>query len=193
LVDKISRDNNKKVRLDLTLFDESLIPVQHLNLVKNIIIQLLRNAVIHGLEKPEKRVRRGKPQQGVISVVVKVVDNAIMVLVKDDGRGIDFTSIKKHLISQHTYTEAQVEKMTPRDLVKVIFRPGYSTAKQVDNHAGRGVGLDVVKTYIDSMGATLSVGCKSKRSSEFRIAIPLQNTDQLNTATPSNQFESQCA
>jgi signal transduction histidine kinase len=187
LVDKISRDNKKKVLLDLSLFDESLIPEQYLSVMKNIIIQLLRNAVIHGLEKPEKRVQRGKSTRGVISIAVKEANDAIIVVVKDDGRGIDFTSIKKHLILQQTYNQAQVEKMTPRDLVKVIFKPGYSTAKKVDNHAGRGVGLDVVKTYIDSMNASLSVGCKAKRFSEFRISIPLKNTEKTNETVLSSQ------
>lgn len=192
LVNKISRDNKKTVLLDLSLFDESLIPAENLNVVKNIIIQLLRNAIIHGLEKPAKRVQRGKPEQGVISIVVKEVAGAITVIVKDDGRGIDFPSIKKHLLMQQVYSQAQVEKMTPRELVKVIFKPGYSTAKKVNNHAGRGVGLDVVKTYIDSMGASLSVGCKAKRSSEFRITIPLQNVDGIDSTRSFDQTD-QCA
>ena len=192
LVNKISRDNKKTVLLDLSLFDESLIPAENLNVVKNIIIQLLRNAIIHGLEKPAKRVQRGKPEQGVISIVVKEVAGAITVIVKDDGRGIDFPSIKKHLLMQQVYSQTQVEKMTPRELVKVIFKPGYSTAKKVNNHAGRGVGLDVVKTYIDSMGASLSVGCKAKRSSEFRITIPLQNVDGLDSIRAFDQAD-QCA
>ncbi|MFT6222067.1 MAG: signal transduction histidine kinase [Candidatus Endobugula sp.] len=187
LVDKISRENKKEVLLDLSLFDESLIPEQYLSIMKNIIIQLLRNAVIHGLEKPEKRVQRGKSKRGVISIAVKEANGAITVVVKDDGRGIDFTSIKKHLISQQTYTQTQVEQMTPRDLVKVIFKPGYSTAKKVDSHAGRGVGLDVVKTYINSMNASLSVGCKAKRSAEFRISIPLKNTEKTNETVMSSQ------
>ena len=192
LVDKISRDNKKTVLLDLSLFDESLIPAKNFNVVKSIIIQLLRNAIIHGLEKPAKRVQRGKPEQGVISIVVKEVAGAITVVVKDDGRGIDFTSIKKHLVTQNVYSQEQVEKMTARELVKVIFKPGYSTAKKVSNHAGRGVGLDVVKTYIDSMGASLSVGCKAKRSSEFRITIPLQNVDGIDSTRSFDQTD-QCA
>lgn len=189
LVDKISRDNKKKVLLDLSLFDESLIPEQYANVMKNIIVQLLRNAVVHGLEQPKKRVQMGKPARGVITIVVKKAHGAITIVVKDDGRGIDFTSIKKHLILQQTYTQAQVEKMTPRDLVKIIFKSGYSTAKKLDNYAGRGVGLDVVKTYIDSMSASLSVGCKPNRYSEFRISIPLKNTEEKNETI----FSSQCA
>ena len=95
-------------------------------------------------------------------------------------------------MTQNVYSQEQVEKMTPRELVKVIFKPGYSTAKKVSNHAGRGVGLDVVKTYIDSMGASLSVGCKAKRSSEFRITIPLQNADEIDSKKMFSQAD-QCA
>jgi signal transduction histidine kinase len=185
---KISRDNDKKINLDFSLFDESLISDKCFNVIKNIIIQLLRNAIIHGLESPKKRISIGKKAEGTVALVVKKVAGNIVVIVKDDGRGIDFLSIKNHLLSTSIYTKDQLDVMTPRELVKVIFKPGYSTAKYVDNHAGRGVGLDVVKAYVDSIGASLSVGCKAKRSSEFRILIPNKNDNQLDVPTLKSQY-----
>jgi len=190
LAKKVSRDNNKKVHLDFSSFDESLIADQYSHVIKNIIIQLLRNAIIHGLETPRQRITLGKKAEGTIAIVVKESHESIALMVKDDGRGIDFLSIKKHLLSAHIYTQDQLDVMTPRDLVSVIFKPGYSTARHVDNHAGRGVGLDVVKAYTDSMGASLSIGCKAKRSSEFRISIP---TKHGGNASNASALSSQCA
>ncbi|MGS2717147.1 ATP-binding protein [Eionea flava] len=189
LAKKVSRDHHKKVHLDFSQFDETLIPAKHQGVVKNIIIQLLRNAIIHGLEKPKKRMALGKDEKGHIAVMIKKINDVVTIVVKDDGRGIDFGAIKQHLLDEGQYAANKIESMTPRDLVKTIFKPGYSTAKYVDNHAGRGVGLDVVKAYIDNMGASLSVGCKAKRSSEFRISIP----DHASPADVSQSLSAQCA
>lgn len=174
LAEKVSQSHRRQVRLDFSQFNESLIPSESMPVVKNVLIQLIRNAIVHGLEKPEKRQKLGKNPVGRIAVIVEEVDDMLMIRVNDDGRGIDFKSIRKYLVEKGQYSHEQVEALKPKELVKFIFKPGFSTAKNVDNHAGRGVGLDVVKELLDEMGAYLSVSCKSKKSSEFRIRIPLK-------------------
>ncbi len=172
LVVRMSKDFGKKVHLDLSQCEFGLIPEGYVMDVKKILIQLIRNAIVHGLEKPKKRLALAKPEQGVVSVVVENKNDEIMICVKDDGRGIDFKAIKKYVLAQKGYDVSYVDKMSPKELVKFIFTSGFSAAKKMSHYAGRGVGLDVVKTLVDDMGAYLSVSCKANQSSEFRIRIP---------------------
>jgi two-component system, chemotaxis family, sensor kinase CheA len=176
LAKRVSTDVDKKVRLDVSRFDTSLIPSSLMSVMKTVLIQLIRNAIVHGLEKPKKRVELGKPKTGLIEVIAELLDDDVTVTVRDDGRGIDFNAVKQYLLIQGQHSVDQVKRMGPRELVRFIFQPGFSTSKHLDNHSGRGVGLDVVKASIDGMGAYLSVSCKSKRSSEFRIRIPVTET-----------------
>jgi chemotaxis protein histidine kinase CheA len=173
LAKRVSADVNKKVRLDLSKFDAKLIPSTSMPVMKTVLIQLIRNAIVHGLEKSKKRLELGKPKTGLIEVVVEKLDGNVIVTVRDDGKGIDFNAVKQYLLMQGQYSAAQVNKMGARELVRFIFQPGFSTTKYVDKHSGRGVGLDVVKSSIDSVGAYLSVSCKAKCSSEFRVSIPV--------------------
>ena len=113
---------------------------------------------------------------GRVSIVVEESGDLLLIRVHDDGRGIDFKAIRTYLLEKKNYTQEQVAAMPPKELVKFIFKPGFSTAKNADNHAGRGVGLDVVKELLDDMGAYLSVSCKAKQSSEFRIRIPTKES-----------------
>jgi len=185
LADKISASCHKQVVLDFSRFNMGLIPSRSMPAMRNVLIQLIRNAIVHGLEKPEKRKKLGKHPIGTISIVVEEVNESVVLSVRDDGRGINFSAIRSYLLESGKYQAGQVESMKRRELVKCIFSPGFSTSKHVDHHAGRGVGLDVVKEQLNNLGASLSVSCKAKQSSKFTVCLPIVKPEPISASMES--------
>jgi chemosensory pili system protein ChpA (sensor histidine kinase/response regulator) len=167
-----AKASNKQVELTLagaeTELDNNII--QHL---ADPLLHLVRNAVAHGIERAEERYEEGKPNQGNIAVRAYHKGNHIYVEVEDDGRGVDFERVKATAIENGLITAEQAPTLGRRELVDLLFRPGFSTAPRRTELAGRGVGLDVVRSNIDSLNGEIEVETEKGIGSRFTLKVPL--------------------
>ncbi len=155
--------SGEETELDRTVVDEIGDPLMH----------LLRNAADHGLESSQQRVQRGKPAKGSIWLDAYQDGNNVVIEVRDDGNGIDVKAVKKKAIERGTITEEQGENMTDKEIIDMLFLPSFSTAKEVSDVSGRGVGLDVVKSKIESLSGEVEVKSKLGEGSTWIIRLPL--------------------
>lgn len=155
--------SGEETELDRTVIDEIGDPLMH----------LLRNSADHGLESAELRAERGKDPVGSIGLNAYQDGNNVVIEVSDDGNGIDVEKVRSKAIEKGTLTEEVAETMSDKDIIDLLFRPSFSTSKQVTDVSGRGVGLDVVKTKIESLGGDIEVKTALGEGSTFIIRLPL--------------------
>lgn len=155
--------SGEDTELDRTVIDEIGDPLLH----------LLRNAADHGLETNEERAALGKPETGSIILNAFQEGNNVVIEVKDDGKGIDAEKIKAKAIAKGTITAEQGDAMSDKEIIDLLFRPSFSTAEKISDVSGRGVGLDVVKTKIESLGGDVEVRTTLGQGSNFIIRLPL--------------------
>ncbi|MCR4813442.1 MAG: chemotaxis protein CheA [Lachnospiraceae bacterium] len=149
--------------LDRTVVDEIGDPLMH----------LLRNSADHGLESAEIRAKRGKPEVGSIFLDAYQDGNNVVIEVRDDGNGIDVEAVKRKAVEKGKITQEQADAMSEKEAIDLLFQPSFSTAKQVSDISGRGVGLDVVKSKIESLSGEVEVRTKLGEGSTFTIRLPL--------------------
>ncbi len=162
----------KHVRLEMVGKDTELDRTL-LEAVKDPLTHLIRNSVDHGIETPDVRMRAGKAPEGVLTLRARHESGQVLVEVVDDGGGIDGARIGAKAVEKGVLTEAEAERMSPTELLQLIFAPGFSTAAAVTNVSGRGVGMDVVKTNIESIGGTIEVESVPGEGTVCRLRIPL--------------------
>lgn len=155
--------SGEETELDRTVVDEIGDPLMH----------LLRNAADHGLESAELRIQRGKPEVGSIWLDAYQDGNNVVIEVKDDGNGIDVESVRDKAIERGVITPEQAEIMSEKDIINLLFHAGFSTAKTISDVSGRGVGLDVVKSKIESLSGEVEVKSKLGEGSTWIIRLPL--------------------
>ncbi|MBQ7955834.1 MAG: chemotaxis protein CheA [Lachnospiraceae bacterium] len=155
--------SGEETELDRTVVDEIGDPLMH----------LLRNAADHGLESAEVRAQRGKPAVGSIWLDAYQDGNNVVIEVRDDGNGIDTKAVKAKAIERGTITPEQGESMSEKEIMDLLFLPSFSTAKQVSDVSGRGVGLDVVRSKIESLSGEVEVRSKLGEGSTWIIRLPL--------------------
>ncbi|MCR4403520.1 MAG: chemotaxis protein CheA [Firmicutes bacterium] len=141
--------------------------------VADPIIHLLRNAVGHGIEPPEERVRRGKPEKGRVRLAARHVEDRVVIVVEDDGGGIDLVRVREAAVRKGLIAPEAAEALSDEETIELIFQPGFSTASQVSDVSGRGVGLDIVRTNIEKLGGTLRVRTSPGKGSTFVLSVPL--------------------
>jgi two-component system chemotaxis sensor kinase CheA len=137
------------------------------------LIHILRNSVDHGLETVEERKKIGKKEEGKIILKAFQEGESIIIEVSDDGKGIDVDSIRKKALEGHFVSQQSVEQLSRKDLLSLIFLPGLSTAKEVTNLSGRGVGMDVVKKKIEEIGGNVGVATVKGKGTKITIRLPL--------------------
>ncbi len=140
--------------------------------IKDPLIHLIRNAIDHGIEKPEERVRLGKPKTGRVSVKAYIQMGNLVLEIADDGQGIDWSKIRETAIKRGLIERGQ--EVSREELEAFIFQPGFSTSTFVTSVSGRGVGLDVVKTNVESLGGTVECTSERGKGTTFKIQIPLR-------------------
>jgi len=155
--------SGEETELDRTVVDEIGDPLMH----------LLRNSADHGLESAEVRAKRGKPEVGSIFLDAYQDGNNVVIEVRDDGNGIDVEAVKAKAIERGVITPEQGESMNEKDIINLLFHAGFSTAKQISDVSGRGVGLDVVKSKIESLSGEVEVKSKLGEGSTWIIRLPL--------------------
>lgn len=155
--------SGEETELDRTVVDEIGDPLMH----------LLRNSADHGLESAEVRAQRGKPPVGSIFLDAYQDGNNVVIEVRDDGNGIDTEAVKEKAIERGVITPEQVAGMSEKDIINLLFLPSFSTAKQITDVSGRGVGLDVVKSKIESLSGEVEVKSQLGVGSTWTIRLPL--------------------
>lgn len=153
----------EETELDRTVVDQIGDPLQH----------LLRNSADHGIEDVELRKQRGKPEEGKIELNAYQEGNNVIIVVKDDGGGIDTENVKKKAIERGLVTEDAAEDLTDKEIIDFLFMPSFSMAKKITDISGRGVGLDVVKSNIEALGGDVEVKSEYGLGSKFTVRLPL--------------------
>ncbi|MFM7777982.1 MAG: chemotaxis protein CheW [Alphaproteobacteria bacterium] len=172
LVRDLANELGKKIDLEMRGADTEL-DRQVLELIKDPLTHMVRNSGDHGLERPADRRAAGKPETGRILLNAYHQGGHIIIEIGDDGRGLPVDKIRAKVLAQGLATEAELAQMNEHDVLRFIFRPGFSTAQQITSVSGRGVGMDVVKTNIERIGGTIELRSKEGRGTTFTIKIPL--------------------
>ena len=153
----------RETELDRTVIEE----------IGDPLIHLLRNSVDHGIETKEERIRLGKPAKGTVRLAASHQENQIVITVEDDGKGMDPQALKERAVEKELITQQAADKMTDQEAFNLVFLPGFSTAKQVSDISGRGVGMDIVRTHIEKINGTVEVDSKKGVGTVFTIKLPL--------------------
>jgi two-component system, chemotaxis family, sensor kinase CheA len=172
LVRDVARQCEREVDLTVSGEDTDL-DKGILDAIGEPLTHLVRNAVSHGIESPEERRKAGKPPQGQIRLNAYHQGNHVIIEVSDDGRGIDAQKIRAKALDLGLTTPEEAARLSETEVLDFIFRPGFSTAEQVTEISGRGVGMDVVQSVLHRLKATIHVETRSGQGTTFRLKLPL--------------------
>lgn len=172
MVRDLSRELNKEVNL-LIQGEETELDRTVIDEIGDPLVHLLRNAIDHGIESPEERQLKGKNPIGEVRLIARHEGNNVIIVVEDDGKGLNPEIIKQKAVQKDLITQAEADKMDQAEAIRLIFLPGFSTAETVTDVSGRGVGMDAVKTKIESLGGMVDVETKINEGSRFKIRLPL--------------------
>jgi two-component system, chemotaxis family, sensor kinase CheA len=172
MVRDVSRQCGREVELDISGQDTDL-DKGILDSIAEPLTHLVRNAVSHGIETPEERRKAGKSPHGTIRLNAYHHGNQVVVEVTDDGRGIDAQKIRAKAIELGMTTPEECARLSEAEILEFIFRPGFSTAEQVTEVSGRGVGMDVVQSVLHRLKASISVETRPGQGTTFRLNLPL--------------------
>ncbi|MFO7754228.1 MAG: chemotaxis protein CheW [Desulfobacteraceae bacterium] len=173
---RVVRDLSKKMNKEITLvtygedveLDKSIIEA-----LSDPLTHLIRNSVDHGIESAEEREKLGKPRQGTLELKAYHQAGHVYIDIADDGGGIDGPAVGEKAVEKGLITKDQLKEMGDKELAKLIFKPGFSTAKEVSDVSGRGVGMDVVMTNIHELGGTVDIDTELHRGTTISLVLPL--------------------
>jgi two-component system chemotaxis sensor kinase CheA len=172
MVRDLAAELDKPIELKMNGADTEL-DRQVLELIKDPLLHMVRNAADHGLESPSQRLAAGKPERGLIRVSARHEGGYIVIEIADDGRGLDVPRIAAKAVALGLASESEIAKSTQQQIQRFIFAPGFSTLDNATSVSGRGVGMDVVRANIERIGGTIAVSSISARGTIFTIKIPL--------------------
>ncbi len=172
MVRDLARATNKEVELVLS-GEETELDKTVIEEIGDPLVHIIRNSIDHGIETPEDRAARGKPRCGTISLSAYQEGRNIIVAISDDGKGMNPDALKKSAFEKGIITAEDAEKLSSKDALSLIFIPGFSTAAQVSNISGRGVGMDVVKTNISRINGTISIDSEVGKGTRILFRLPL--------------------
>lgn len=171
-VQDIAARQGKQVKLNSSSIEHTQIPTHLEKPIKEISIQLLRNAVVHGIEKPEARVSAAKPTDGTIKLDMQSLDKDFVITLQDDGQGIDYDRIREKLVEVGRFNAEQAEHLNHAELLKQLFSSGFSTKEHADEDGGRGVGLDIIKAQVKEYNGKINVDSELGKMTRFVITLP---------------------
>lgn len=172
MVRSLSRELGKKIHLQI-IGQETELDRTVIDEIGDPLVHLLRNSVDHGIEMPEERLRKGKPKEGTIQLKAYHSGNHVFIEITDDGAGINREKVARKAVEKGIITEEQMNQLTDKEIFNLILTSGFSTADKISDISGRGVGLDVVKNTIESLGGTISVHSEENVGTTFLIQLPL--------------------
>jgi two-component system, chemotaxis family, sensor kinase CheA len=176
-VDKAAADMGRKIRF-INEVDPAAIERGPRREMKEILMQLIRNSVAHGIETPQERVAKGKNETGIIKLTIKLVNNIINIGLRDDGRGLDYKKIAEKAIQNKIIKKEDAANKNM--LIKAIFAPGFSTAENEGMHAGRGIGLNLVRDRIKEVNGAIKLQSEPNKGTLFLITIPIERRKPRN-------------
>jgi two-component system chemotaxis sensor kinase CheA len=172
MVRTLARDLNKKINLEIvgaeTELDRTVIDE-----IGDPLVHLIRNALDHGVENPADRIAKGKPEEGTVTLRAYHSGNHVFIELEDDGAGINRERVLAKAIKSGIVTEEASASLTDRQVAELILASGFSTAEVISDVSGRGVGLDVVKNTIESLGGFITIESKEGQGSLFQVQLPL--------------------
>ncbi len=172
MVRQLARDLDKKVALEIigaeTELDRTVIDE-----IGDPLVHLIRNALDHGVESPAERLAKGKPEEGTVTLRAYHSGNHVFIELEDDGAGVNRQRVLAKAIKSGIVSAEMSETMTDRQVAELILASGFSTAEKISDVSGRGVGLDVVKSTIESLGGFISIESKEGHGSLFQVQLPL--------------------
>jgi two-component system chemotaxis sensor kinase CheA len=175
MIRDLSAELGKQVLVDIEGGDVEL-DREMIEMIRDPLTHIIRNAVDHGIEKPAERLKAGKREIGIISVSARQSGNQILIDIHDDGRGIDGKKLVEKAISAGILEKADAAQLAPREQLALIFEAGLSTAQQVTSISGRGVGMDVVRSNIERIGGIVEVDSRLCEGTRMTLRVPLTLT-----------------
>ncbi|MSM39778.1 MAG: chemotaxis protein CheA [Geobacter sp.] len=172
IVRNLARDLGKEVDLQL-MGEETELDRSVVDEIGDPLIHLIRNAMDHGLETPDERLAAGKSKMGTLILAAAHEGNQIIISIKDDGKGLDPDKIGRKALEKGLITDDQLASMMPREILDLIFLPGFSTKEKASDLSGRGVGMDVVRTNIKKLNGIIDIKSELGKGSEFILKLPL--------------------
>ena len=172
LVRDLSNELGKQVMVDFEGGEVEL-DREMIEMVRDPLTHIIRNAIDHGIEGPGERLKNGKREIGLLRFAARQAGNQISLVVSDDGRGIDTGRLADKAVAAGLYSQSEVDRMSDRRKHMLIFEPGLSTANEVSSVSGRGVGMDVVRANIERVGGSIDVVSKPGEGASFHLKLPL--------------------
>jgi len=170
MAERLAHDHSKRLRLALSGLGE--VPGAYSATIKDCLIQMLRNAAVHGIEPPQVRREQSKGESGTVRVEFRRAGEGYELIFEDDGAGIAIEALKAAAIRKHMITEEEAAALDTRQTMALIFRPGFSTQEDVSMDAGRGVGMDVVARSVYALGGKIGVSTHPGKFTRFKIVLP---------------------
>ena len=172
MVRDISVNENKKIKFEFSGGDIELDKFI-LEEIKSPLMHMLRNSIDHGIEPTEDRIKFGKTEEGNIKILLSQKGNNVIIEINDDGSGINIEQLKSSAVKKGLYTEKEMQQMKERQILNIIFQPGFSTSKIITDISGRGIGMDVVKATIERLNGTIDIETSKNTGTRFILTIPL--------------------
>jgi two-component system chemotaxis sensor kinase CheA len=172
LVREISKNLGKKVKLTMeggeTKLDKNMI-----EMLADPMIHIMRNSLDHGIESPDVRSKKGKAEEGLVALIAFAQSDKIIIEIKDDGAGINVDRVIQKVLEKELLTIEQIDAMSDNEKAELVMLPGLSTADEISEYSGRGVGMDVVRKSIESFGGTISIETRPNQGTTIRLSIPV--------------------
>lgn len=172
LVRDLAKEHNKRVEL-IIKGEETELDKKVIDVIGEPLLHLIRNAVDHGIESREERIKLGKNETATITLNAYQGGNQIFVEISDDGRGLDLDAIKEKVIERNMGTAEMLANMDDQDIYNFIFTPGFSTAKKITDISGRGVGMNVVKETVNELNGNVTIETEKSMGTRFVLTFPL--------------------
>jgi len=172
IVRDLSKENKKKIDFNIEGLDTEL-DKRILELIRDPLIHIIRNAIDHGIEHPEEREKSGKSPRGVINLTAIQKGSQVEIYIEDDGKGIDPDEIREIAVNKKMITSSEAESLNEKEAINLIFMPGFSSKEDITEVSGRGVGLDIVNNNLSELHGIIMVDSRLNKGSKFTMMIPL--------------------
>lgn len=176
--ENIAKEVGKKVKLTFQNNDKVVLPEAYVDPFNDMMIQLVRNSIVHGIESPSSREESGKSETGEIKMQVSKNEHEMFIQYEDDGRGLDLEKIKLQAVEKGIITETELDSMEESEIVNLIFHEGFSTADEADMHAGRGQGMNLVKSIISDCKGAYDISSSEGQAFQMMIKLPILETEE---------------
>ncbi|MBN2710406.1 MAG: response regulator [Calditrichaceae bacterium] len=173
LLKRLEKQYNRKMTFDYSNFNADLVPDEKMFQIKDILVQLYRNAVIHSYQEPAVRKKLGKKEETKLTLSSEVKSGKLVITLEDDGQGLQYEKIKQKALKMKKLNAKDIEKMNREQLAELIFNTGISTANHTDLTAGRGVGMGVIRSKLEELNGSIIVESEEEKYCKFIIMLPM--------------------